>query len=206
MWEQRPLFISRPSLRQWYSSWLSEDHIFELLSKGISDDLKYGHNLDVTRYIGTVSLASAIWHALHINVAHSWSSGCNIAGPWRLLLQERQDFNFNVNSAVPNDTVDPDIVRERYEEVSPKRHLIPCCHIMHRHFGYLLQHLLSLVSQPCCLLQGGASLRLLHPQRYFPHLAQRMAHLEELFNGCIGCNAYLTPPDCQVCCSSHHLP
>ena len=81
VWEQRPLFISRPSLRQLYSSWLSEDHIFELLSKGISDDLKYGHNLDVTRYIGTVSPASAIWHALQVTAAHSWSSGCNIAGP-----------------------------------------------------------------------------------------------------------------------------
>ena len=77
---------------------------------------------------------------------------------------------------------------------------------MHRHFGILLQHLLIIVGQLCCLLQGGASLRLLHPQRYFPHLAQRMAHLEELFNGCIGCNAYLTPPDSQVCCYSHHLP
>ena len=71
VWEQTPLFISRPSLRQWYSNWLSEDHIFELLSKGGSDDLKYGHNLDVTRYIGTVSPASAIWHALQIQVAQN---------------------------------------------------------------------------------------------------------------------------------------
>ena len=46
--------------------------------------------------------------------------------------------------------------------------------------------------------QEGASLRLLHPQRYFPHLAHRMALLEQTFNSCVGCNAYLTPPDSQV--------
>ena len=47
-------------------------------------------------------------------------------------------------------------------------------------------------------MQEGASLRLLHPQRYFPHLAQRMALLEQVFNTCVGCNAYLTPPGSQV--------
>ena len=35
-----------------------------------------------------------------------------------LFVQERQDYNFNIDCAVPNDTVDPDIVRERYVEVS----------------------------------------------------------------------------------------
>jgi lysine-specific demethylase/histidyl-hydroxylase NO66 len=47
-------------------------------------------------------------------------------------------------------------------------------------------------------MQEGASLRLLHPQRYFPHLAHRMALLEQVFNTCVGCNAYLTPPGSQV--------
>ena len=60
VWEQNPLFISRPSLRQWYSSWLSEDEIFKLLSKGGEDGLKYGYNLDVTLYTGTVSPAATI--------------------------------------------------------------------------------------------------------------------------------------------------
>ena len=55
VWEQRPLFISRPSLRQWYSNWLSEDTVFDLLSKGGKDGLRYGYNLDVTTYTGTVS-------------------------------------------------------------------------------------------------------------------------------------------------------
>ena len=60
VWEQRPLFISRPFLRQWYSSWLSKNEIFKLLSKGGEDGLKYGYNLDVTMYTGAVSPAATI--------------------------------------------------------------------------------------------------------------------------------------------------
>ena len=60
VWERRPLFISRPSLRQWYSSWLSEDKIFDVLSKAGRHGLKYGYNLDVTTYTGTVSPVSTI--------------------------------------------------------------------------------------------------------------------------------------------------
>ena len=48
------------------------------------------------------------------------------------------------------------------------------------------------------VLQERASLRLLHPQRYFPDLAHRLALLEQEFGTCVGCNAYLTPPDSQV--------
>ena len=52
--------------------------------------------------------------------------------------------------------------------------------------------------EPPHLWQEGASLRLLHPQRYFPHLAHSMALLEQVFGTCVGCNAYLTPQDSQV--------
>ena len=53
-WEKAPLFISRPSLRQCYNDWLSEDSIFELLA---DDDLvvQYCYNLDVTAYDGQVN-------------------------------------------------------------------------------------------------------------------------------------------------------
>ncbi|CAL5225676.1 g8539 [Coccomyxa viridis] len=124
-WEKMPLFISRPSLRQWYSDWLSEESIFELLADEDSD-VQYGFNLDVTAYNG----------------------------------EERQDFNYNSDPAEENGHVKAALVRQRFK-------------------------------------QQGASLRLLHPQRYFPHLAHRMALLEQVFGTCVGCNAYLTPPDSQ---------
>ena len=57
IWEKTPVFISRPSLRQWYSDWLSEESIFELLADQGSD-LQYGLNLDVTAYNGQVGLSS----------------------------------------------------------------------------------------------------------------------------------------------------
>ncbi|BDA40833.1 Ribosomal oxygenase 1 [Coccomyxa sp. Obi] len=41
--------------------------------------------------------------------------------------------------------------------------------------------------------QDGCSVRLLHPQRWFEHLADTLAKLEEVFSSCVGCNAYLTP-------------
>lgn len=50
-WEKAPLLISRPSLRQWYSDWLSQEQIFDLLAR---DQLQYGFNLDVTTYNGKV--------------------------------------------------------------------------------------------------------------------------------------------------------
>ena len=50
-WEKAPLFISRPSLRQWYSDWVSQEQIFDLLAR---DQLQYGFNLDVTTYNGKV--------------------------------------------------------------------------------------------------------------------------------------------------------
>ena len=53
IWEKMPVFISRPSLRQWYSDWLSEERIFELLADEKSD-VQYGFNLDVTAYNGEV--------------------------------------------------------------------------------------------------------------------------------------------------------
>ena len=50
----------------------------------------------------------------------------------------------------------------------------------------------------------GCSLRLLHPQRWFPPLAARLASLEQLFCSCVGCNAYLTPAGSKVseCCGT----
>ena len=52
-WEKSPLFITRPSLRQCYSDWLSRECIFELLADE-DTDLQYGLNLDVTAYNGQV--------------------------------------------------------------------------------------------------------------------------------------------------------
>ena len=54
-----------------------------------------------------------------MQIAHLQSYGFKFAGPKQYLLQERQDFNFNIDAAVPNDTVNSDIVRQRYEEVIP---------------------------------------------------------------------------------------
>lgn len=46
--------------------------------------------------------------------------------------------------------------------------------------------------------QDGCSVRLLHPQRWFEHLADTLAKLEEVFSSCVGCNAYLTPANSKV--------
>jgi lysine-specific demethylase/histidyl-hydroxylase NO66 len=46
--------------------------------------------------------------------------------------------------------------------------------------------------------EDGCSLRVLHPQRWSPVLAARLAALEELFCSCVGCNAYLTPPGAKA--------
>ena len=46
--------------------------------------------------------------------------------------------------------------------------------------------------------KAGCSLRVLHPQRWSPLLAARLAALEQLFCSCVGCNAYLTPPGAKV--------
>ena len=60
-WEKEPLFISRPSLRQWYSDWLSQEQIFDLLAR---KQLQYGFNLDVTTYNGKVRPAQDfVWQA-----------------------------------------------------------------------------------------------------------------------------------------------
>ena len=60
-WEKEPLFISRPSLRQWYSDWLSQEQIFDLLAH---NQLQYGFNLDVTTYNGKVRPAQDfVWQA-----------------------------------------------------------------------------------------------------------------------------------------------
>jgi hypothetical protein len=50
-WEKAPLFICRSSLRQWFSDWLSQEQVFDLLTR---NQLKYGLNLDVTTYNGKV--------------------------------------------------------------------------------------------------------------------------------------------------------
>ena len=64
-----------------------------------------------------------------MQIAHLQSCCYNPAGPELLLLQERRDSNFNVNSAMLNDTVDSDIVRQRYEEVNPLQGISPTAHI-----------------------------------------------------------------------------
>lgn len=48
--------------------------------------------------------------------------------------------------------------------------------------------------------RDGCSVRLLHPQRWFEHLADTLAKLEEVFSSCVGCNAYLTPANAKVRC------
>lgn len=45
---------------------------------------------------------------------------------------------------------------------------------------------------------AGASVRLLHPQRWSDAVARLLAPLEQLLQCPLGCNAYLTPPDSQV--------
>jgi len=57
IWQKAPVFISRPLLRQWYSDWLSEERILELLADEAQPDLQYGFNLDVTAYNGQVTMA-----------------------------------------------------------------------------------------------------------------------------------------------------
>jgi hypothetical protein len=51
--------------------------------------------------------------------------------------------------------------------------------------------------------EGGASVRLLHPQRYCDAVWRVLALLEDQFQCAMGCNVYLTPPASQVCCSMH---
>ena len=74
-WEKMPLFISRPSLRQWYSDWLSEESIFALLADEDSD-VQYGINLDVTAYNGEVRLSSTYECPLCLSHEHFHLNQC----------------------------------------------------------------------------------------------------------------------------------
>ena len=51
--------------------------------------------------------------------------------------------------------------------------------------------------------EEGCSVRLLHPQRWCERLARRLACLEDVFQSCVGCNAYLTPPGSRACPITH---
>ena len=77
-------------------------------------------------------------------------------------MQERTNYNYNVESSAVEEAVDADVLWARYN-------------------------------------QEGCSVRLLHPQRWFDHLAATLAKLEEVFSSCVGCNVYLTPGDSKVC-------
>lgn len=120
-WEKMPLFISRPSLRQWYSDWLSEERIFELLADEHSD-VQYGFNLDVTAYNGEVRLLCTYERLL------TWILPSELL--WLHLpitghLQERQDFNYNSDPAEENGHVEAALVRQRFKQVCSR--LCGCC-------------------------------------------------------------------------------
>jgi bifunctional lysine-specific demethylase and histidyl-hydroxylase NO66 len=45
----------------------------------------------------------------------------------------------------------------------------------------------------------GATIRLLHPQRFCDPVWKLLALLEDVFQCLMGCNVYVTPPSSQVC-------
>lgn len=97
IWEKRPMFISRPSLRQWYGNWLSENKIFELLASTSGPEILYGYNLDVTAYNGEVRPALLTCCVCQKRVCCFWrasvrssNTGSDTAGETRLQLQQRR--------------------------------------------------------------------------------------------------------------------
>lgn len=189
MFGDHAMLVQRPQNRGFFSSWYSKAAIEELLR---TETLHYGTNVDVTHFDGQVGTV----------------------GPRPTLLAAYSPCRLNTNQHNANPPPAP--VKRATNRVDMHRALVaavnmddPCMHVAP-------QARITYNSNagadggaddeavdPAVLWRRyqaqGCSVRLLHPQRWCAALAARLARLEEVFQSCVGCNAYLTPPGSQAC-------